>query len=210
MTGCSTRALSNQLSQNESFQFHQTCPYTHPFCVGFLPSDVLFSVGRELRKDGKNYLPVMLSLNVYSGNWPFGEIIYFLFFCLGNTLKNEINHKTILLSVNAVWGNLFFCFVSIHLYVFCLFVWLLFSCIGYKVHMIVGFGDFSPASLIKEVRTWENTHKEVKRLSLTWRNRGLYVREHPRNFFFFFDGFRVKETVILWTRRMEGFCLTLL
>lgn len=107
-------------------------------------------------------------------------------------------------------GKSFFLF-CFHTFIcfFCLFIWLLFSCIGCKVHMIVGFGDFSPASFTKEVRTWENTHKEVKRLSLTLRNCGLCVREHPRNIIFF-DGFRVKETVILWTRRMEGLCLTLL
>lgn len=68
-----TRALSNQLSWEELFHFNQMCPYTQPFCVGFLPVDVLFAVGRELRKNGKNYLPVMLSLNVYSGNCLFGR-----------------------------------------------------------------------------------------------------------------------------------------
>lgn len=68
-----TRALSNQLSLKELFHFNQTCPYARPFCVGFLPVDVLFAVGRELRKDGKNCLPGMLSLNVYSGNCLFGR-----------------------------------------------------------------------------------------------------------------------------------------
>lgn len=97
--------------------------------------------------------------------------------------------------MNAVWGNLFFSF-RFHTFICFLFVWLLFSCIGCKVHMIVGFGDFSPASFTKEVRTWENTHKEVKRLSLTLRNCGLCVREHPRNIFIFF--LMVSELRKLW------------
>jgi len=48
-------------------------PYTLLFCVGFLAVDVLFAVGRELRNDVKNCLPVVVSLNVYSGNCFFGR-----------------------------------------------------------------------------------------------------------------------------------------
>lgn len=50
--------------------------------------------------------------------------------------------------MNAVWGNLALLFLF-HTFIWGFF-WLRFSCIGSKVQIIVGFGDFSPASLTKK------------------------------------------------------------
>lgn len=75
----------------------------------------------NLERRGKNRLPVMLSLNVCSGNCFFGRNVdksYISFsFSLEMHKKNDSGHKAVLLPVNAVWGNL------VLLFLFHTFIW---------------------------------------------------------------------------------------